>query len=288
MGVLQALRAYLDAHGVELAGRVLAALLILVATWVLLQLTRRTIGRALAAKAGDRRLETLAPAVHSLLRVAIIGAGIVMAASQLGLDVTTVLAGAGVLGLAVGFGAQTLVRDVISGFFLIFDGIVAAGDLITFGEVTGEVEQIGLRMTQIRAFDGRLWYVPNGELKVVGNFTRSWARAIVNVSLAYEQDVTAGLAAVQAVGDAWARDNDDVVLEPAQAQGIVTLGASEVSVRLVIKVVPAARAPAERALALRLKQALDDAGVEIPFPRQVVYHRGERAPASPAAPPTAP
>ncbi len=273
MNLYETLLEYLHDHGVALAGRVAAAILIAVAAWVLLRIAARTVDRALAARADDRRLATLGPAVNSLLRVGIVGTGVVMALHQLGLNVTTVLAGAGVLGLAVGFGAQTLVRDVISGFFLIFDGIVETGDHITFGTVSGHVEQIGLRMTQIRSLDGRLWYVPNGELKVVGNFNRGWARAIVNVGLAYEQDVAGGLKVMQDVGDAWASEHENLVLEPPQAQGVVTLNASDVGVRLVVKVQAEERAAIERELAQRIKAAFDKHGIEVPFPRQVVYHR---------------
>ena len=105
---------------------------------------------------------------------------------HLGLDVKAMLAGVGVLGLAVGFGAQSLFKDVISGFFLIFDGVLKVGDVSRVGDVTGVVEDVGLRRTCVRSFDGQLFYVPNGQIATVGSYSRDWTRAVVEVGVAYE------------------------------------------------------------------------------------------------------
>ena len=223
MDLYATIREYVVTHGVELSGRAGAALAIVVLAIFGARLARSAVSRTLEARAGEHRAATLAPAVQSLTRISILGVGFVMAASQLGLNVATVLAGAGVLGLAVGFGAQTLVRDVISGFFLIVDGVVEADDHITFGQVSGIVEEIGLRMTRVRAIDGQLWYVPNGELKIVGNFNRDWARASVDIPLPHEQNVREAMAVVQATADAWAAENSDIVVEPPEVQGVLSL-----------------------------------------------------------------
>ncbi|MCH9682889.1 MAG: mechanosensitive ion channel family protein, partial [Deltaproteobacteria bacterium] len=198
---------------------------------------------------------------------------LITALHQLGLNVTTVIAGAGVLGLAIGFGAQTLVRDVISGFFLIFDGVIETGDHITFNQVSGTVEVVGLRMTQIRSLDGRLWYVPNGELKIVGNFNREWSRAVVNIPLAHEQNIAGAMSLIQEVAQQWAQEHEDIVLEPPEAQGVLMLGASSIDVRVVVKVRAMEHWAVERELARLIKDAFDDHGFELPIPRQVIYHR---------------
>ncbi len=278
MEIYATIEAYVKTHGVELGGRALAALAIVAGSLILARLARVAVAAALAARAGPQRAATLAPAVQSLTRVTVLGAGIIMALHQLGLNVATVLAGAGVVGIAVGFGAQTLVRDVISGFFLISDGVIEAGDHVTFNQVSGVVEEIGLRMTQIRSLDGRLWYVPNAQLDVVGNSNRDWCRAIVRVPLPYEQDVAAGLQIVQQVGDTWAEEHSDIVIEPPEAQGVLSMTAEGVEVRLVAKVRAMEHWVSERELARRIKEALEAHGVDSPFPRQVVYHRGGSTP----------
>ena len=275
MPIYETINEYVRAHGVEWAGRAFVAVLIVLGAVVVARIARRAVAATIAARSDDRRAATLAPAVQSLVRTLLLGAGIITALHQLGVNVTTVLAGAGVLGLAVGFGAQTLVRDVISGFFLIVDGVVEAGDHISFNAVSGIVEEVGLRMTQIRSYDGRLWYVPNGELKIVGNYNRAWARAVVNVPVAYEQDIGVALELIQEVGDAWATEHEELVLEPPEAQGVMNLGASDVGIRLVVKVVAMEHWAVERELTRRIKQALDARGLDLPVPRQVVYHRNK-------------
>ena len=175
----------------------------------------------------------------------------------------------------MGFGAQSLVKDVIRGFFLILDDVIRVGDVAQVNGATGVIEEVGLRMTRVRSFNGQLWSVPNGTINEVGNFTRGWARAVVEVGVAYEQDVGQGMKVLQAVGDAWAAEHADLVLEPPEAQGVMGLDASDVGLRLVIKVQAGQQWAVERTLRAQVKAAFDAQGVEIPFPRQVLYHRQE-------------
>jgi len=267
------LQTYLQQHGAELAGRALVALLILLATIVLARFARSAVRAAIVGRVKERRANTLFPIAQSFTRATIWSVGLVTALHQLGLNVTTMLAGAGVVGIAVGFGAQTLVRDVISGFFVIMDEIVETGDHVTFNSVSGIVEEVGLRLTKIRSFDGRLWYVPNGELKIIGNFNRDWARAVVVIPLPHEQDVEVAMNAIHEVAERWASENPELVVEPPQTQGILVFGAGNVEVRLVVKVPAMQHWAIERELARRLKSAFDEHGFEFPVPRQVVYHR---------------
>lgn len=253
------------------AGKLAIAALILVVAFIV----GRFASAAATAPLRKSRGGTLVPIVRKgvLAFTGIVGA--VMALDHLGLDVATLLAGAGVVGLAVGFGAQSLVKDLISGFFLLLEDVIRVGDIATMGSITGVVEEVGLRMTQLRSFDGQLWYIPNGEITTVGNFNRDWTRAVVSVGLAYESDVGKGLKVLQAVGDAWAAENPEQVMEPPEAQGVVGLNASDVGVRLIVKTLPGNHWPVERELRLRVKAAFDAEGIEIPFPRQVMYHRQE-------------
>jgi moderate conductance mechanosensitive channel len=265
---------YLSTHAVEMAVRLAVATAMVIVALVVGRLLSRWADRALHRK--SRKSATLASVATAAIKTVVLGIGLLMAFDHLGLDIKALLAGAGVLGLAIGFGAQSLVKDVISGFFLIFDDAIGEGDIANVGgEATGVIEAVGLRMTKVRSFDGQLWYIQNGEIRKVGSFSRDWTRAVVSVGLAYEQDVAKGLRVLQEVGDAWAAENPDIVLDPPEAQGVMGLNDSDVGVRLVIKVVAPNHWAAERELRKRVKEAFDAAGVEIPFPRQVVYHRRE-------------
>ena len=262
-----------------IVSRTVAAFIIILVTALCASLASRAVRRALEQRE-EKRTATLAPLMATFTRLVIMAIGIVMALNQFGVNVAAILAGAGVLGLAIGFGAQELVKDVISGFFLILDGVLQVGDFAKVDDAVGQVESVGLRMTRIRSFDGTLWYVPNGQIQTVGSMSREWMRAVVNVGLAYEQDAAKGLKVLQEAGDEWAREHEDIIIERPEAQGVLGLNASDVGVRLIVKVKAGEHWAAERSLSQRIKAKFDAEDVEIPFPRQVVYHRQDDGPLS--------
>jgi moderate conductance mechanosensitive channel len=274
--MLERLGIYLREHAPEILMRLGAAVGLLIATYVVAKLLARGADRLVRRARGGRAV-SLAPMVAGLAYVLVLGTGIAMALDQVGINVAALLAGAGVIGLAVGFGAQTLVKDCLSGFFLILDGVLHEGDIVSMDDTGGVVERVGIRVTQVRSFEGQLWYVPNGEIKRVGNWNRGWVRAVVEVGLAYEQDVERGLAVMLETGQAWAKENASVVLEPPEVQGVLGFGDSDVKVRLVVKLdnKNSVLWQSERELRKRIKAAFDQREVEIPFPRKVVYHRQE-------------
>lgn len=277
MELIDQILAFARERAAEWTWQLVAALAIILFSWILVRLARSAVRRVMGG--GSARARTLQPLVLGLITAVGLGTGLVLALEQLGFDLTAVIAGAGVVGLAIGFGAQELVKDVIAGFFLIFDEVIEAGDWIDVDKVSGEVQEVGLRVTKVRSFDGRLWYVPNGQIQVVGNASREWMRAVVVVGLAYEQDVARGMKALTEVGEAWAAQNAETVLEPPEVQGLLGLDASSVGVRLVVKVQPGTQWAVERELRQRVKAAFDRESIEIPFGRQVVYLRqdGEAA-----------
>jgi small-conductance mechanosensitive channel len=260
-----------------LAETALAIGLILLGAAVLIRLGVTVIRRTLTPR-GERfldetRLRTLRPLLESLLRYVVYFIALVMILRELGVDATAVLASAGVIGLAVGFGAQHFIRDVIAGFFILAEGLIQVGDVITVGEHTGRVEHISVRTTQIRKYNGELWSIRNGELNVFGNVNRDFSRAIVDVGVAYEADLRRAMAVLQEVGERWAAAHRDLVLAPPEVQGIMAFGESQVTLRLVLTVKPQQHWAAERELRLMLKEAFDRAGIEIPFPRRVTIMR---------------
>ena len=268
---VQEILEYLQTQGPILATRFGVALLVGVGIYV----AGRIVSAALAKVVARGKAAKLVPTFTSILHVVITVTAVLTALEHAGVNVTTLIAGAGVVGIAVGFGSQALVRDIISGFFLLFDGALSPGDVAKVGDVQGTVESVGLRVTRIRALNGQLFYIPNGHITIVGNFSRDWSRAIVEVGVAYEQDVNRGLEVLRDVAKQWAEEHADIVLEPPEAQGVLGLNASDVGLRIIAKVKAGEHWAAEREIRARIKRAFDTHGVEIPFPRQVVYHRQE-------------
>jgi small-conductance mechanosensitive channel len=266
--------------------RLLAAILVIGISTVILRTAYFLIDKVFniapeEARAWRKRIalgdkgKTVGPLLKSVLKYCTIFFAGVLVLRVLGVDPTPIIAGAGVVGLAVGFGAQTLVKDVIAGFFLLFEGLIAVGDVISFGNSSGVVEEVGLRVTKYRTFSGELWVIPNGEIRAFGNSNRQWMRAIVAVGVAYEQDVGRAMHMLEEVGKAWAGEHRDIVLEPPQVQGILAFDESSVSLRLVVKVKSSQQRIAEWELRRRIKEAFDREAVEVPFPRRVFYTRPE-------------
>ncbi|MEF8794994.1 MAG: mechanosensitive ion channel family protein [Salinivenus sp.] len=253
--------------------------LILVAGLVVLRLIKRATNRWIEGvqelEARDprrQRATTLGNLLQSMAEYVVWPIVAIMVLSEVGLDVGALLATAGVAGLAIGFGAQTLVKDVIGGIFLLFDDIIHVGDLVNIGSTTGTVEEIGVRLVKVRKFDGELVMIPAGEIRTFGNRSVNWARVVVPVGLSYDQDVDAVLPVINEVAQAWAAENEGILLEDEpQVQGLLDFGDSSVTARLVVQVTPGEQFAAERELRMRLKRTFDERGVEIPFPQRTVH-----------------
>lgn len=253
--------------------------LILGAGLVVLRLIRRATNRWIEGvqelEARDprrQRATTLGNLLQSMAEYVVWPIVAIMVLSEVGLDVGALLATAGVAGLAIGFGAQTLVKDVIGGIFLLFDDIIHVGDLVNIGGTTGTVEEIGVRLVKVRKFDGELVMIPAGEIRTFGNRSVNWARVVVPVGLSYDQDVDAVLPVINEVAQAWASENEAILLEDEpQVQGLLDFGDSSVTARVVVQVQPGEQFAAERELRMRLKRAFDERGVEIPFPQRTVH-----------------
>ena len=215
-----------------------------------------------------QRARTLGPLMKNVARYTLTFLALIIILREVGVDIQALLVSAGVLGLAVGLGAQTLIKDVITGFFILFEGLIGVGDVIEVGGNTGTVETIGLRVTKLRMLNGAQRIIPNGELTQFANYNKGWARAVVDVSLGYDVDVDRALAALERVGQEWAKETG-LALEPPEAQGVIRFGESDLGLRLTAKVDAGKRSLAEVELRRRIKQAFEREG--IPFPLRVVY-----------------
>lgn len=264
-------------------GKFIAIIIILVVAKIALSIIYKLIEKSLTPlkksknyKKRISRANTLIPLLQSISKYVIYFIAGVMVLRELGVDTTAIIASAGVVGLAIGFGAQSLVKDVLSGAFLLFEGVISVGDSVNVGEHSGTVEVIGLRNIHLRKYSGELRVIPYGEVASFGNFNKGYMRAIVKVGVAYEQDVEKGMKALEEIADKWAGENKDIVLEAPIVQGVLSLGSSEVTLRVSIKVKPMTHWGTERELKRRIKDTFDKKGIEIPFPRQVVYLKKEK------------
>jgi len=239
------------------------------------QATERWLNRFSDVDASDprrQRAATLSNLIRSSAQYVVWPIVVIMVLSEVGLDVGALLATAGVAGLAIGFGAQTLVKDVIGGVFLLFDDIIRVGNLVSIGGTVGTVEEIGVRLIKVRKFDGELVMIPAGEIRIFGNKSMDWARVVVPVGLSYGQDVDSILPIMEEVAQNWADENEELLLEDApHVQGLMDFGDSSVTARVVVQVKPGEQFAAERELRMRLKRAFDQRDVEIPFPQRSVH-----------------
>ncbi|MCA1032295.1 mechanosensitive ion channel family protein [Bacillus timonensis] len=222
----------------------------------------------------ERRETTLHKLLENVLSYVIYFIVIMMILDTLTIDVKALVAGAGIVGLAVGFGAQNLVRDVITGFFIIFEDQFSVGDFIRTGTFEGTVEEIGLRTTKIKSFTGEVHILPNGSIVEVTNFSINNSISIVDVSIAYEGDIAKAERVIEELLQELPDKYEDMVDTP-QLLGVQSLGASDVVLRVISEVQPMRHWHIGRMLRKELKLRLDENGIEIPFPRLVTYSRKE-------------
>ncbi|WP_422124459.1 mechanosensitive ion channel family protein [Planococcus sp. X10-3] len=217
-----------------------------------------TRGRALT-------LQSLSENVFSYVLVFILVATVF---NIFGLSVASLIAGAGIVGLAIGFGAQGLVSDVVTGFFLLLEKQIDVNDYVTVGSIDGIVEAVGLRTTQLRSFDGTLNYIPNRDITTVSNHSRGNMRALVDIGISYDADIDKAVAVIQTACENVTLENETIVEGP-DVIGVQAFGASDVTLRVIAKAKNGEQWAVERQLRKAIKEALDANGIEIPFPHQV-------------------
>lgn len=226
-----------------------------------------TEGRALT-------LHRLAENIFSYALIFILAATLF---SVFGIPVASLIAGAGIVGLAVGFGAQGLVSDVVTGFFLLLEKQIDVNDYVTIGAFDGIVEAVGLRTTQIRGFDGTLHYIPNREITGVSNHSRGNMRALVDISVSYDENIDLVVEIIQKACEKVAAVNTSIVEGP-NVLGVQAFGASDVVLRVIAKTVNGEQWAVERELRKAIKEAFDANGIEIPFPHQVMIQKNNPNP----------
>lgn len=238
--------------------------------------------RGLLPRVETPRGRTLAIILKSVLRYGVDFFAAMSILPLFDIQPTSILAGAGIVGLAVGFGAQNLVRDIITGFFILYEDQFSVGEYIATAGVSGVVEELGLRVTKLRDFGGEVHIIPNGAIDKVTNFSRGKMRALVKIGVAYEEDVDRVRAVLEEVAQEAARDLADKIEEGPTVLGITDFGPSEVVFSVLAKTKPMEQWAVERELRRRIKLAFEREGIEIPYPKHVIFQGEGAKPANPS------
>jgi len=239
---------------------------------------KRVIRRLLSLKIksrlrpSQRREKTLMKLLENMLAYVVYFAAIIAVLSAIGIEVTGLLAGAGVLGLAVGFGAQSLVKDVISGFFIIFEDQFSVGDYVRIGQAEGTIEEIGLRTTKLSAYGGEIYILPNGNITEVINYSINNSLAIIDIRIAYEEDILRAETLIEHFIGGLSVGYEELISPPTLI-GVQDLAASEVVFRVIAETDPVMQWAFARKFRKDLKVFLDEHNIEIPYPRLVTYQR---------------
>lgn len=283
-GIVARLLEFLRVDAAGLGRELLESAVVVAVAWMLsrlLRLVTRRIERAAAKNdplrmtAAAQRGRTLAHLVQSTgVAVLVIAAGLFILSRFV--NIAPLLAGVGIVTIAVSFGAQGLVKDFIAGFFILLEDQFRVGETIRVGGVEGRVERMSLRTATLRDGTGPLHFIPNGSIGVVSNLSRDWARALVDVGVAYREDVDRVIALLRRLLTEFAADPawKGVIVGQPTVAGLQRIGESSVDVRVWVDVFPGKQAEVERELRRRIKNRLDEEGIAMPFPQRVVPSAG--------------
>jgi len=227
----------------------------------------------------QQRVDTLASVFTATGRGIIVLVALLTLLPLAGISIGPLLAGVGIIGLAVGFGAQSLVKDIISGLFILLDNQYSKGDVVTLAGISGLVEDVGIRRTVLRDLDGIVHYIPNGEIAVASNFTQEYSRVNLNVGVSYSEDLDHVIEVINRVGEELAADPEwePFILTPPKSWGVDNFGDSGIDIKIVGDTKPIKQWDVMRELRKRLKKAFDQEGIEIPYPHRVMVTRGAKA-----------
>jgi small conductance mechanosensitive channel len=222
-----------------------------------------------------QRAETMGSLLKSIASIVIFAIFGITAIAELGYPVGPLLASAGVVGVALGFGAQSLVKDFLSGIFMIFEDQYGVGDSVDLGEAGGTVEAVGLRVTRLRDVEGTVWYVRNGEILRVGNQSQNWARTVLDVTFPYHEDVARVRRVLQSVADDLWHDEefDHVIIEQPEIWGIEAVTADAITMRVTLKTAPLEQWRVAREMRARIKARFDAEGISAPYAHTVVVNQ---------------
>jgi len=258
-------------------GKAIKVIILLIVVKIVLRILNALIDRTIAKRVKtmsikeERKIKTLMAVFRNILKYILYFIAIVIILDIFGVNTSSILATAGIGGLAISFGAQSLVKDIITGFFILFEDQYSVGDYVTIGDYTGIVEEVGIRVTKLKDFSGELHIIPNGQITVVTNMGRGPMRSSVVVRIAYEEDIDKAIKVIEEVLDKIKKANDSIIEGPS-VLGVTSLGDSGVDITIVAKTKPMEQWALERQIRKAVKEAFDEEGIEIPYSKIVVYN----------------
>jgi len=266
---------WLTTSGIKIVG-ILISLIILfqMSKWIVRWMEKFVSEKdSLQASEAKKRAHTLGNTLRHTLLIAISFIAVLMILGELGIQLGPLLATAGIGAVAIGFGAQSLVKDVISGFFIILENQYRIGDVIEVSGVSGLVESVSLRKTVLRDLEGRVHTIPNGEIKIVSNLSKEWSRSVLDVGISYREDVDQVIDLLSQIGRELEAEEPykSAILEPLQILGVERFGESQLVIRLMVKTVPLKQWDVGRELRRRIKNRFDEKGIQIPVPHRVLF-----------------
>jgi len=257
-------------------------LLIILISWIAYRFIKIVIRRSVTLAQKDlrltpedfeKRVKTLTHLLESLAKITILIIAFMMILGTFEVNLAPLLASAGIAGLAIGFGAQNLIRDLISGFFIIFENQFNVGDIIQIGDARGKVEKMSIRATYLRDLEGNLHIVPNGEIKRVTNISKSFSRALVDIEVAYKEDLDKVINVLKDECKKIAQDKKvkNILKGAPEVLGVESLGSSGITIRILTDTEPGKQWEVSREMRKRIKKRFDEEGIEIPFPQLTLW-----------------
>ena len=227
----------------------------------------------------EKQAATLGKVIRNISRILVWSVAVMMVLRELGIDIGPILAGIGIMGLAVGFGAQSLVKDFLAGMFILIENQYNVGDVIEAAGAKGQVEKITLRATTLRDLEGNVHIIPNGTIAVVTNRTRQWSRFVLDIGVAYKENVDEVMRVLKEIGDELAADAEfaSMITAPLEVLGVQDFADSAVVIRVMFTTQPVKQWTVGREFRRRVKNTFDAKGIEIPFPHTTIY-LGDAAP----------
>lgn len=272
---------FMNEHGdLNLLGKLLKIIIVFIIIKIIIKVSGKLIDRTLKNKrishiySSDRRANTLGQILLKIVRYILYFIGIIIALEEFNINTASILATAGIGGIAIGFGAQSLVKDIITGFFIIMEDQYSVGDLVRIDSFEGVVEELGLRITKLRAFNGELHIIPNSTIQVITNSNRGAMRALVKVSIAYEENIDRVIMVLEQVCSDIRNKNENVVDGPT-VLGVTELGEYDISLTIVAKAKADTQWAVEREIRKKIKEKFDEEKIEIPYPKRVIIGGNE-------------
>jgi small conductance mechanosensitive channel len=272
--IIDSLVQWLFAHGIRVAAIILVAFIVVRIFRLMIRRLKERIGPPEEVEVERaKRTETLARIILQIVRIVVLVIAVLMCLKEVGIDIGPLLAGVGIVGLAVGFGAQSLVKDIISGFFILLENRMNVGDVVRIAGEAGLVESVGLRVTVLRDLEGKVHVIPNGEITTLTNMTKEWSRAVLDIGVAYKEDVDRVIDVLKEIGRGLEQDETfgPLIIEPMEVLGLDSFGDSSVIIKVMFKTQPIKQWTVAREFRLRIKRAFDEKGIEIPFPHRTLY-----------------